>query len=48
MWWDNGGSYKIFDRKTGAATQQTIIDGIVTGAKQGLATPNTFATLANP
>jgi endoglucanase len=48
MWWDNGGSYKILDRTTGAITQPTIVSGIVTGAQKGLATPNTYATLANP
>jgi endoglucanase len=52
MWWDNGGSgngsYAIFNRTTGAITQPTIVTGIVTGAQKGLATPNTYATLANP
>ena len=52
VWWDNGGSgtgsYAIFNRTTGAITEPTIVTGIVTGAKQGLATPNTYATLANP
>jgi endoglucanase len=52
IWWDNGGSgsgsYAIFDRTTGAETQPTIVSGLVTGAKQGLANPNNYATLANP
>lgn len=52
MWWDNGGtgtgSYGIFNRTTGAETFPTIVSAIITGAQQGLATPNTYATLANP
>ncbi|MGC9984800.1 MAG: glycoside hydrolase family 5 protein [Polyangia bacterium] len=48
VWWDNGGSYAIFNRTTGAITYPTIVSGIITGAKQGLATPGTYATLANP
>ena len=52
IWWDNGGSgtgsYGIFDRTTGAETFPTIVSGIITGAQKGLATPNTYATLANP
>jgi endoglucanase len=48
MWWDNGGSYKILDRTTGAITQPTIVTGIVTGAQKGIASPGTYATLANP
>jgi aryl-phospho-beta-D-glucosidase BglC (GH1 family) len=44
MWWDNGGSYKILDRTTGAITQPTIVSGLVDGAQKGVAAPNTFAT----
>jgi endoglucanase len=48
MWWDNGGSFAIFNRSTGAQTFPTIVNALVTGAQKGLATPNTYATLANP
>jgi endoglucanase len=52
VWWDNGGSgsgsFALFDRTSGAQTQQTIVSGIMTGVKNGLATPDTWATLANP
>jgi endoglucanase len=52
MWWDNGGSgngsYAIFNRTSGAITQPTIVTGIVTGAQKGIASPGTYATLANP
>jgi endoglucanase len=52
MWWDNGGSgtgsFAIFNRATGAETFPTIVSGIITGAQKGLATPNTYSTLANP
>ncbi len=52
IWWDNGGSgngsYAIFNRTTGAETFPTIVNAIITGTEQGLATPNTYATLANP
>jgi len=52
VWWDNGGSgsgsYAIFNRTTGAITQPTIVTGIVTGAQKGIASPGTYATLANP
>ena len=48
MWWDNGGSYAIFNRTTGAETYPTIVSGLVTGAQAGLASPGTYATLANP
>jgi endoglucanase len=48
VWWDNGGSYAIFNRTTGAVTYPTIVDGIIQGAKTGEATPDTWATLANP
>ena len=48
MWWDNGGSYAIFNRTTGAITQPTIVTGLVTGAQKGIASPGTYATLASP
>jgi hypothetical protein len=52
VWWDNGGSgkgsYAIFDRTTGAQTEPTIVNAIVTGTQEGLASPGTYATLANP
>ena len=52
VWWDNGGSgkgsYAIFDRTTGAQTQPTIVNAIVTGTQEGLANPGTYATSANP
>jgi endoglucanase len=52
IWWDNGGSgsesFSLFNRNSGAVTQSTIVSGIMTGVKNGLAAPNTWATLANP
>ena len=52
IWWDNGGSgtssFSLFDRNTGAVSQPTIVSGIMTGVKNGLVAPNTWATLANP
>jgi endoglucanase len=52
VWWDNGGSgtssFAIFDRTSGAQTQATIVSGIMTGVKNGLAAPNSWATPANP
>jgi len=52
LWWDNGGSgtssFSLFDRSSGAVTQTTIVNGIMTGVKNGLLAPNTWATLANP
>lgn len=52
LWWDNGGagnsSFALFDRKTGTQTQPTIVSGIMTGVKNGLAAANTWATPANP
>jgi endoglucanase len=52
IWWDNGGSgsgsYALFDRTSGAQTQSTIVSGIMTGVKNGLAAPNNWATQANP
>jgi hypothetical protein len=52
IWWDNGGSgtssFAIFDRNTGAQTEPTIVSGIMTGVKNGLATPNTWATPSSP
>ena len=52
VWWDNGGSgtssFAIFDRTSGAQTQSSIVSGIMTGVKNGLAAPNSWATPANP
>jgi len=46
--WDNGGagssSFSLFDRTTGAVTQPSIVSGIMTGVKDGLAAPNSWAT----
>jgi hypothetical protein len=48
IWWDNGGSgsesFSLFDRNSGAVTQQAIISGLMTGVKNGLAAPNTWAS----
>jgi len=48
IWWDNGGSgtssFALFDRSTGAVTQPSIVTGIMTGVKNGLAAPNSWAT----
>jgi endoglucanase len=47
IWWDNGGSgsgsFALFDRKTGAQTFPTIVSSMMTGVKNGLAAPNTWA-----
>ncbi|HXU63073.1 MAG TPA: glycoside hydrolase family 5 protein [Polyangia bacterium] len=47
IWWDNGGSgsssFSLFDRTTGAQSQPTIVSGIMTGVKNGLASPNNWA-----
>jgi endoglucanase len=52
LWWDNGGSgnesFSLFDRSSGAVTQSAIVTGIMTGVKNGLAAPNTWAVPANP
>jgi endoglucanase len=52
IWWDNGGSgsqsFSVFDRNSGSVTQSAIVNGIMTGVKNGLAAPNTWATGANP
>jgi endoglucanase len=52
IWWDNGGSgnesFAIFNRNTGAVTQSTIVNGIMTGVKNGLAAPNTWAKPGSP
>src|SRR6185312_4466756 len=52
VWWGNGGSgsqsFAIFDRTSGSQTQPTIVSGIMTGVKNGLAAPNDWATQANP
>lgn len=48
IWWDNGGSgnesFALFDRNSGAVTQQAILSGIMTGVKNGMAAPNSWAT----
>jgi aryl-phospho-beta-D-glucosidase BglC (GH1 family) len=48
IWWDNGGSgsesFSLFDRNSGAQSNPTIVSGIMTGVKNGLAAPNTWAT----
>jgi endoglucanase len=47
IWWDNGGSgnesFSLFNRSTGAVTQSAIVNGIMTGVKNGLASPNNWA-----
>jgi hypothetical protein len=47
IWWDNGGlgneSFALFNRTTGAVTQSTIVDGIMTGVRNGLDSPNNWA-----
>jgi hypothetical protein len=57
IWWDNGdwtngssnaSSFALFDRNTGAELYPTIVSGIMTGVKNGLAAPNTWATPTNP
>jgi len=52
VWWDNGGSgsgsYGLFNRTTGAETYATIVSGIMTGVANGQASPNNWATSANP
>jgi endoglucanase len=52
IWWDNGssgnGSYGLFNRTTGAQTFPTIISAIMTGVRNGQASPNNWATLASP
>jgi endoglucanase len=52
IWWDNGGSgsgsYALFNRTSGAQTQPTIVSGIMTGVQNGEASPNNWATAANP
>ncbi len=52
IWWDNGGSgsqsFSLFDRNSGAINQASIVSGIMTGVKNGLASTNNWATLANP
>jgi endoglucanase len=48
IWWDNGGSgsqsFSLFDRNSGAVTQANIVNGIMTGVKNGLASANNWAT----
>ncbi len=44
IWWDDGGDYILFNRSTGGQVYPTIVSGIMTGVKNGLAAPNTYAT----
>jgi endoglucanase len=48
IWWDNGGSgsgsFALFNRTSGAQTYPTIVSGLMTGAADGLASPNNWAT----
>lgn len=48
VWWDNGGSgsgsFALFNRSSGAQSQSAIVSAIVTGVKNGLSAPNTWAT----
>jgi len=48
IWWDNGGSgtssFSLFDRTSGAISRPTIVTGIMTGVKNGLASSNNWAT----
>jgi endoglucanase len=52
IWWDNGGSgsqsFALFDRNSGAVTQQSIVSGLMTGVKNGLAAPNSWAKPGSP
>jgi hypothetical protein len=41
-------SFALFDRNTGAVTQQSIVSGLVTGVKNGLAAPNSRAKPGGP
>jgi len=48
IWWDNGGSgnssFSLFNRNTGAVSQQQIVTAIMTGVQNGLAASGTWAT----
>jgi len=48
VWWDNGGSgsgsFALFNRSSGSQSQSAIVSGIMTGVKNGLSAPNTWAT----
>ena len=48
IWWDNGGSgsgsFSLFNRSTGTVSQPEIVNAIMTGVRNGLAGPNTWAT----
>jgi endoglucanase len=52
IWWDNGGSgsesFSLFNRNTGAATQPSIVSSLMTGIKNGLASPNSWAKPSRP
>ena len=52
IWWDNGGSgnesFALFNRNTGAVTQSSIVSGLMTGVKNGLAAPNSWAKPGSP
>ena len=47
IWWDNGGSgsgsFSLFNRNTGAVSQPDIVNAIMTGVRNGLAAPNSWA-----
>lgn len=48
IWWDNGGSgsesFALFDRNSGAVTQSAIVEGLMTGVRNGLQSPDNWAT----
>jgi endoglucanase len=52
IWWDNGGSgsesFALFNRSSGAVTQTSIVSGLMTGVKNGLAAPNAWAKPGSP
>ena len=48
IWWDNGGSgtqsFGLFNRSTGAVIQPDVVNAIMAGVKEGLASANNWAT----
>jgi endoglucanase len=52
IWWDNGGSgsesFSLFDRNSGQVTRPTIVSGLMSGVKNGLAAPNSWAKPGSP
>jgi endoglucanase len=52
IWWDNGGSgsesFSLFNRNTGEVSRPTIVSGLMTGVKNGLAAPNSWAQPSSP